>query len=161
MTGRQWAANSPMVLVVSIERDMMHISRTSVPHVILTFGNAVFATKEVILSSGTFNTPTLLMRSGLGPENTLQAASISPKVHLPGLGQNLNDHTRVQLLSIVDIPSSATYELLPGFDSSLIGWLKLPKVLSSPEYSALPSKNQAIIAGPKTPTCEFLIVSPL
>ena len=50
------------------------------------------ARKEVILSAGAFNSPQLLMVSGVGPAAELQKLGI-PLVHdLPGVGQNLQDH---------------------------------------------------------------------
>lgn len=50
------------------------------------------ARKEVILCAGAFNSPQLLMVSGVGPAKHLQAHGI-PVVHdLPGVGQNLQDH---------------------------------------------------------------------
>ncbi len=50
------------------------------------------ANKEVLLCAGAFNSPQLLMVSGVGPEKELQKFGI-PLVHdLPGVGQNLQDH---------------------------------------------------------------------
>lgn len=52
----------------------------------------VRACKEVILSSGTFATPQVLMLSGVGPAKDLQRIKV-PLVHdLPGVGQNMYDH---------------------------------------------------------------------
>lgn len=52
----------------------------------------VQARREVILSSGAFGSPQLLMLSGIGPAEDLQAQAI-PVVHdLPGVGKNLQDH---------------------------------------------------------------------
>lgn len=52
----------------------------------------IFAKKEVLLSAGTFNSPQLLMLSGIGPKNELAKHDI-PLVHeLAGVGQNLQDH---------------------------------------------------------------------
>ncbi|CAB9503492.1 Choline dehydrogenase [Seminavis robusta] len=50
-----------------------------------------FARKEVIISGGTFNTPQILMLSGVGPSEQLQNFSIPVKVDLPGVGANLID----------------------------------------------------------------------
>ncbi|GAB1725045.1 hypothetical protein NU195Hw_g6767t1 [Hortaea werneckii] len=50
------------------------------------------ATKEVIVSAGTFRSPQLLMVSGIGPAETLRENSIDVVADRPGVGQNLWDH---------------------------------------------------------------------
>ncbi|KAF2498751.1 glucose-methanol-choline oxidoreductase-like protein [Lophium mytilinum] len=50
------------------------------------------AKKEVIVSSGVFETPKLLMLSGIGPETELKAHGITPIVKSAQVGQNLLDH---------------------------------------------------------------------
>jgi 4-pyridoxate dehydrogenase len=49
------------------------------------------AGREVILASGTFNSPQLLMLSGVGPAAHLRELGITPVVDLP-VGKNLQDH---------------------------------------------------------------------
>ncbi|HUB97598.1 MAG TPA: GMC family oxidoreductase N-terminal domain-containing protein [Stellaceae bacterium] len=51
--------------------------------------------REVILSAGVFNTPQLLMLSGIGPADHLREHGIVPVADLPGLGGNLQDHMAV------------------------------------------------------------------
>lgn len=51
-----------------------------------------YADIELILSMGAVNTPKVLMHSGIGPENELRPHGITPISHLPGVGQNLQDH---------------------------------------------------------------------
>ena len=50
------------------------------------------AHREVILAAGAFQTPQLLMLSGVGPEAELQRHGIKVLLNLPGVGQNLQDH---------------------------------------------------------------------
>jgi choline dehydrogenase len=47
---------------------------------------------EVILSAGAFDSPKLLMLSGIGPADELRRQGITVQCHLPGVGQNLQDH---------------------------------------------------------------------
>ncbi len=54
----------------------------------------VFASEEVILSGGAFNTPQLLMLSGIGPRQTLERHGIKVLVDLP-VGKNLMDRCEV------------------------------------------------------------------
>lgn len=50
------------------------------------------ARREVILAAGAFQSPQLLMLSGIGDAATLRAHGIESRHHLPGVGQNLHDH---------------------------------------------------------------------
>jgi choline dehydrogenase len=52
----------------------------------------IAATREVILSCGSINTPQLLMLSGVGPGAELQRHGIPVVLDSPGVGQNLQDH---------------------------------------------------------------------
>jgi len=49
-------------------------------------------TEEVIVSAGSYNSPQLLMCSGIGPADHLQDHDIDVRVDLPGVGRNLQDH---------------------------------------------------------------------
>lgn len=51
-----------------------------------------FATKEVIVACGVFNTPQLLKLSGIGPAVELESLGIDVVVDLPGVGHNLQDN---------------------------------------------------------------------
>ncbi|WP_418122884.1 GMC family oxidoreductase [Chryseobacterium sp. PTM-20240506] len=54
-----------------------------------------YAKDDIILSAGSINTPKILMLSGIGDQEHLKEVGISSKVHLPGVGQNLQDHINV------------------------------------------------------------------
>jgi choline dehydrogenase-like flavoprotein len=55
----------------------------------------VQARREVVLCGGAFNTPQLLMLSGIGPAADLQKHGIAVRVDLPGVGRNLQDRYEV------------------------------------------------------------------
>ncbi|MFZ2099048.1 MAG: GMC family oxidoreductase N-terminal domain-containing protein [Oricola sp.] len=52
----------------------------------------VTARREVILCGGAFNSPQLLLLSGVGPAGELKAKGIEVRHDLPGVGKNLQDH---------------------------------------------------------------------
>ncbi|HMH14547.1 MAG TPA: GMC family oxidoreductase [Edaphobacter sp.] len=58
-----------------------------------------YATREVILCGGTFNTPQLLMLSGIGPAEELVKHDIPVRVDLPGVGKNLQDRYEVPVVN--------------------------------------------------------------
>ncbi|KAJ2914346.1 hypothetical protein MD484_g6073, partial [Candolleomyces efflorescens] len=64
-----------------------------------TNGNVVqvSARRDVIISAGVIDTPTLLMRSGLGNPAELQAAGITPRFNIPALGNNFIEHPGVPM----------------------------------------------------------------
>jgi choline dehydrogenase len=55
----------------------------------------VSAEREVILSGGTYNSPQLLMLSGVGPADELRQHGITPLLDLRGVGANLSEHPHV------------------------------------------------------------------
>ncbi len=55
----------------------------------------VHAGREVILSGGAFNTPQMLMLSGIGPREELEKHGIEVRVDLPGVGTNMQDRYEV------------------------------------------------------------------
>ncbi|MGA8162586.1 MAG: GMC oxidoreductase [Acidobacteriaceae bacterium] len=57
------------------------------------------ARREVILAAGAFNTPQLLMLSGVGPRAQLGEFGIDTIVDLPGVGANLQDRYEVAVVS--------------------------------------------------------------
>ena len=69
--------------------------------VVLAGGEEISADR-VVLAAGAYNTPALLMRSGIGPAATLQAAGIDCRLDLPGVGQNLMDHPVTLLTLLTD-----------------------------------------------------------
>jgi choline dehydrogenase len=57
------------------------------------------ARREVILAGGTFNTPQLLMLSGIGPKDHLAQQGVQCLLPLEGVGQNLQDRYEVGVIS--------------------------------------------------------------
>jgi choline dehydrogenase len=64
----------------------------------------IYASGEVILAGGAFNTPALLQHSGIGPADFLRSVGVEPVADLPAVGQHLMEHPLVYV----------THELRPG-----------------------------------------------
>lgn len=71
---------------------------TGVEYVRLGVAEKAYASAEVIIAAGAIRSPHLLMLSGIGADNELQALGIEMVNDLPGVGKNLQDHlhTRVR-----------------------------------------------------------------
>ncbi|KAG7044316.1 GMC oxidoreductase [Colletotrichum scovillei] len=64
--------------------------------VTLVDGTALSARREVIVSGGGLLSPSILENSGIGKADVLSAAGIDQIIDLPGVGENLQDHIRIQ-----------------------------------------------------------------
>jgi choline dehydrogenase len=96
------------------------------------------ATKEVIVSAGAFQSPQLLMVSGVGPSNQLQQLNIPVVANLPGVGQNMQDHIlfgpsyRVNLETSTKLANDAAYLLEQGvlFETTQTGYVVLSLIIA-------------------------------
>ena len=116
------------------------------------FGNAVtlHAAKEVIVSAGAFQSPQLLMVSGVGPSDELKEHGIDIVADRPGVGQNMWDHPffaptyRVQVDTLTKFANNLLYAAGSLFDGFLdktgpitnpvadyLAWEKIPQSLRS------------------------------
>ena len=71
---------------------------------------ALYASREVILSGGAFNSPQLLMLSGIGPSDVLRRHGIEPRVGLPGVGRNLQDRYEISVVDRMNMRAWQVYE---------------------------------------------------
>jgi choline dehydrogenase-like flavoprotein len=70
----------------------------------------IYASKEVILAGGAFNTPQLLMLSGIGPRDVLETHGIPVRVDLPGVGKNLQDRYEIGVVNRMNFPVWQVYK---------------------------------------------------
>lgn len=79
---------------------------------------------EVILSGGAVNSPQLLMLSGIGDPTQLKQHGIEPRVSLPGVGSNLQDHAMTLCVFQANGPITFDRELrLDRLWSSILQWM--------------------------------------
>jgi choline dehydrogenase len=98
---------------------------------------------HVVVCAGTYGSPVLLMRSGLGPADHLRAVGVPVGVDLPGVGANLADHPSLFLdfgyggpgRSVPVLHSIATFHSTGRFPSDtpdLMFWLCDPDAADDP-----------------------------
>jgi choline dehydrogenase len=76
--------------------------------------------REVVLSAGTYASPALLMRSGIGPSAALRELGIPVAADIPGVGQNLIDHPAASIDLLYDGPVEPVpvFQVFATFHSS-------------------------------------------
>jgi choline dehydrogenase len=72
------------------------------------------AEREVILSGGAYNSPQLLMLSGVGPAEHLTMREVEVLLDQPAVGENLSDHPATQLVWTTPEPESLLLALEPA-----------------------------------------------
>jgi choline dehydrogenase-like flavoprotein len=95
------------------------------------------ANKEVIVTAGAYCSPTILLRSGLGPKDQLAQHNIECLVDLPGVGQNLQDHVLCFIFYEVNRPG-LTNDHLAYHDNALTSSYELYKEKKTGFLSTFP-----------------------
>ena len=81
-----------------IDRVELHNDRAVAVHALLNGEPTRIAAERIVLAGGAYGSPSILLRSGIGPMNELSPLGV-PVVHdLPGVGRALADHPAVNLL---------------------------------------------------------------
>ncbi|EFQ27331.1 GMC oxidoreductase [Colletotrichum graminicola] len=115
------------------------------------------ARKEVILSAGAFQSPQLLMVSGIGPRDQLEKFNIPVVAERPGVGKTMEDHVffgptwRVKVQTLTRLANDLVYTAaqfagpytllkqgpLTNPIADFLGWEKTPRDLISAEAAAV------------------------
>ncbi|MGE8943165.1 GMC family oxidoreductase [Leptospira interrogans] len=83
-----------------------------------------YARREVIISSGSINTPKLLQISGVGPRAVLKSLGISPVHEMPGVGRNLSDHFGMRtVVEVKNTPTANELSRWPRLGGEIFKWL--------------------------------------
>ncbi|KAH7116109.1 choline dehydrogenase [Dendryphion nanum] len=156
----------------------LELSGTKVTGIETTDGRKASSQKEVIIASGTIDTPRLLLLNGIGPEEELKNLGIPVVKDLPGVGKQLHDHVMTFLCAEVDDTQNDRYawesdtNMVMEADAlwkkdrtgkfSLVhsglwgGFLKHPELENISEYKELDKATQEFLAREKVPTYEFI-----
>ncbi|CEJ61626.1 hypothetical protein PMG11_10154 [Penicillium brasilianum] len=146
-------------------------------------GTQYFASKEVIISAGSLDSPKILMHSGLGPAAELTKFKIPVIQDLPAVGQGLNDHPFTTLLVTRNPETNdrnAFFQSPEAMSAAMEqwnqdgtgpwsrycsqlggGWFKSDRISSSEEFKALPTEVQDFLNRETIPHYEFIIGLPL
>jgi choline dehydrogenase-like flavoprotein len=81
------------------------------------------AEREVILCGGAFNTPQVLMLSGIGPAEHLREVGVTPLIDLP-VGKNLQDHLAVLIMYSRTESEASEFRANMRFDRMAINMLR-------------------------------------
>jgi choline dehydrogenase len=103
--GRRCSASSAFLDPIKTRRNIVIMTRAYVEALLIAgrrvtgvryrMGREVHSARaaaEVVLAAGTFGSPQILQLSGIGPAAYLQSLGIEVRHHLPGVGENLQDH---------------------------------------------------------------------
>ncbi|KAJ5931113.1 hypothetical protein N7466_006606 [Penicillium verhagenii] len=136
------------------------------------------ASKEVILSTGSLDSPKILMHSGIGPASELNKFDIPVLQDLPAVGQGLKDHFFAPII-LMRKPETNDRNTFYGSESAMdnavtqwdkdntgpwtrygcqvgCGWFKSDRVTSSEEFKDLPEPVQAFMNKATIPQYEIL-----
>ena len=131
--GRRWSAASAFLKPALSRKNLTLITQAQVERVLIAGRMAtgvrsgvsgtlatLLAKREVILSAGAVDSPAILERSGIGDGERLQEIGIPVAHHLPGVGENLQDHLQLRCIYKVSGVRTMNMDYHSNFKSALI-----------------------------------------
>ena len=124
--GRRWSAASAYLRPARGRANLTILTSAQVTRVLVDQGRATgvellrgkslerYEAGEVVLSAGAFQSPHLLMLSGIGDGERLQRHGIACRADLPGVGRNLHDHASITAHATCTAPISRADLLNPA-----------------------------------------------
>ncbi len=138
--GRRWSAASAFLKPILYRQNLQVETGVKVSEVLIENGRALgvawlkdgerFEARcaaEVVLAAGAVGTPNLLELSGIGDASRLTDMGLISKIHLPGVGENLQDHLQIRPYYKVSG--------VPTMNALYASWWRRP--LMALEYAAL------------------------
>ncbi|KAL9027105.1 MAG: hypothetical protein Q9196_004327 [Gyalolechia fulgens] len=145
-------------------------------------GEIVRPKKEIILAAGAIDSPKLLLLSGIGPAQDLEALHIPVVQDLPGVGRNLQDRLFLELVTVqdpgshhrtsyIDSPSAleqarkewAKTQSGPLSDyylPQMIAYLRSDQIISSNEFQDLDKPSRELYCADTKPMYEIVSQNP-
>jgi choline dehydrogenase len=122
--GLRWSSARGYLRPASRRANLRILSHSTVRRLIIENGAAVgieleskggslrvACARELILCAGAFNTPQLLMLSGVGDADELRPLGIAVKAHVPDVGRNLQNHPGINVQYATRYADSLASEL--------------------------------------------------
>ena len=132
--GMRWSAASAFLKPALSRKNLTLITEAHVELVLIAGRTAegvmirregvlksIMAKREVILSAGAVASPAILERSGIGDGERLLEMGIPVAHHLPGVGENLQDHLQLRCVYKVQGVRTMNTDYHSGFKRALIG----------------------------------------
>ena len=122
----------------------------------------IYASREVILAGGTFNTPQLLMLSGIGPPEELERHKIKVLVPLAGVGKNLQDRYEIGVVNRMSFPAWHIYKgvKFSAGDPQFLQWEASRSGIYSTNGAVLAIfKRSSVAEGPPDLFCMALLAN--
>lgn len=122
-----------------------------------------FTADEIVLCAGAIDTPRILLRSGIGPKEELEALGIPCRLNSPGVGKNLQDHFLTPVIFTTDTKPVPPIAEGNGIMQSHLFWKSRPELpvadtqpvhFSKPAYEEWmegPDNGFTLMAGLVTP----------
>lgn len=145
------------VYELTLAKKILFDSSKRATGVVIGAGITLSARREVIVSAGAFQSPQLLMVSGIGPAETLEKFNIPVISNLSGVGQGMEDHIffgpsyRVNVQTVTRIANDPVYLAaqialeytvlkqgpMTNPVADFLGWEKAPRDLISPQAASV------------------------
>lgn len=142
-------------------------------------GREIYADKEIVLSSGSLDTPRILLHSGIGPADQLNKFNIPILKANKNVGQHLRDHHHVMLsyeraehtnarhtfYRNPELQAAARQQWAKDGSGPLselgcalgIGYLKLDSLYETAEFKDLAAEDQEFLRKPTVPHYEIIV----
>jgi len=139
--GQRWSAARAFLDPARTRPNLRVVPRAQALRVLVEAGRATgvvttagtFHAGEIVLCGGAVNSPQLLMLSGIGPAEHLQAHGIATVADVPGVGRNLQDHLLVRVEHACTTP--ITLQSLTRLDRAAVALLQALVLRTGPAAS--------------------------
>ncbi len=123
------------------------LDENNTAHAVETDTAIIAASREIVLCCGTFDTPKLLLLSGIGPPQHLHEIGIPVEVELAGVGEHLIDHPEGVIIweAKQPVPAETTQYWEVGLFSNIFPASPIPDVML--HFGLVPFDSNTVPSG--------------